>query len=295
MTTATTPPDQARALAPSALAADLLELRRIYAAFFEGLSDQDWRRPTERRARAWTLRETVAHLDGALAAYRLMVEAALAGRPAALPGASRREDLGAWNRAAIDARAEQTPAALCAALLDSLQALAGRTAALSREEAGRRVQTPFFNAPMSVAELVGGQIVHMGLIHAAQVANPVQHAPLWRTLGPGARERLLCRFFALTGFLYWPERGGDLRATFAFAVGGPGGGDWHVVVGPEGGRTLAGRPLRADLTFRFRDTEAAFQTFTFQTSLLRDLLRRRVGLSGDLRLAARFPALFAPT
>jgi hypothetical protein len=296
MTTATTAhPGLHDALAPYTLAADLLEVRRIYRAFFEGLSDQDWQRPTDRRARAWTLRETVAHLDAVLAAYGLMVDAALAGAPARLPGATRREDLSAWNRQEIDARAGLPAPALCGTLLDGLQTLARRAAALSPEEAERRVQTPLFNAPMSAAELIGAQVVHMGLVHAAQVANGARHAPLWRTLGPGARERMLSRFFCLAGFLYWQERGGDLRATIAFEVGGPGGGSWHVAVGPDGGRAHIGPSERADLTFGFRDTEAAFQSFTFQNNLLRDLLGGRARLRGSLRLAARFPELFMPT
>lgn len=294
-TVTTTRPGLRDALAPYTLAADLLEQRRIYRAFFEGLSDQDWLRPTERRARAWTLRETVAHLDAVLAAYGLMVDAALAGAPANLPGATRREDLSPWNRREIDARAGLPIAELCGSLLDGLQTLARRAAALSPGEAQRRVQTPFFNAPMSAAELIGAQVVHMGLAHAAQVANGARHAPLWRALGPGARKRMLSRFFCLAGFLYWQERGGDLRATLAFAVDGPGGGVWHVVVGPEGGRTHTGPPERADLTFGFCDTETAFQSFTFQNNLLRELLGGRVRLRGSLRLAARFPELFLPT
>ncbi len=295
-TAAETPPAaRPDPFAPATLAADLLELRAVYAGFLTGLRPGDWTRRTGPRAKDWTVRETLAHLDASLCTYRSGVAAALAGRPAEVQGASRREDLSRWNRAEIDARAGLSPEELGARLLGGMAELARAAGVMSAEESQRTAALPFFNAPMRACDMVGSQLTHTGIIHAAQLARGSGAAPLWRALRPATLQRMLAHFFRVSGYVYWPERGGNLRATIAFVVDGPQGGAWRVTIGPAGGVAQAGPAQRADLTFWLRSPDSACRIFTFDLDLPRALLGRHLRLSGDLSLAARFPMLFTPT
>src|ERR671925_1672961 len=106
---------------PQVLAADLLEVKRIYAAFFAARSLADWARHTEPHAKGWTLRETVAHLDSVGQAYLEAAEATLAGKPCHIPGILQRTELPAWNQREIEMRAPQPIADICNSFLDTLQ------------------------------------------------------------------------------------------------------------------------------------------------------------------------------
>ncbi|GAB4108903.1 MAG: hypothetical protein OHK0022_61190 [Roseiflexaceae bacterium] len=281
--------------APATLAADLLELRAVYAGFLAGLRPEDWAHRTGPRPKDWTVRETVAHLDAALTAYHSAVVAALAGQPVELPGASRREDLSRWNRAEIDARAGLDVETLSTQLLDGMTRLAAIAGAMSPEESRRTTALPFFNAPMRACDMIGSQLVHAGVVHAAQVVRGTGVEPLWRGLRQDTLQRILGHFFRVIGYVYWPERGGNLRATIAYLVGGPAGGDWRIEIGPAGGVGLAGPAEQADLTFRLRDADSACRIFALDVALPRALLGGQLRLSGDMGLAARFPSLFTPT
>ncbi|HEU4323548.1 MAG TPA: maleylpyruvate isomerase N-terminal domain-containing protein [Roseiflexaceae bacterium] len=291
----TTPAARPDPFAPATQAADLLELRAVYASFLAGLRPDDWTRRTGPRAKDWTVRETVAHLDSVLSTYRKGVAAALAGRSLEVPSVLRREDLSRWNRAEIDARAGMGAEELGAQLLEGMAELARTAGALSAEESRRTAALPFFNAPMRACDMIGSQLVHTGIIHAAQVVRGTGAAPLWRALRPATVQRMLAHFVRVMGFVYWPERGGNLRATIAIVVDGPHGGAWHVAIGPAGGVGLAGPAERADLTFRLRSPDSACRVFALDLELPRALLGRHLRLSGDLGLAARFPVLFTPT
>lgn len=290
------PEDRIGAFTSYALAGDLLELREIFAGFFERVKPDDWNRRSERRVAAWTLREVVAHLGAVAEAFNTAAVAGLAGQAALeLPGITRRADLKAWNKAEIAARADKTPAQLVDALLATLSEAARQAACLEVDALAREVQTPFYNRPLTIAELFGGSLSHAGIVHAAQVANPVRKQPLWLFYRPGMMRRQLTRFFHILGLAYWPERGGELQAAIAFNASGQGGGSWLVRVGPEGGHGQIGRLRSPDLSLSFASADLLCRVFTVQTSPWRALLLRQLSVSGDLGLARRFPRLFNPT
>ncbi len=285
----------ADAFAPYTLAADLLEVRRVYTAFFAQLRPSDWSRPTEARRQGWTLQETVIHLEAVLVAYQQMVADTLAGRPARIPGLEKRTDLPAWNQQAITLGKQLSMDAVCESLLRRLHDFARCAASLTPAECHKTMVATFINGSPSVAELIGGQIVHTGLVHAAQVANGAGLPPLWRQFDAPMMQRQLMRLFRLMAFFYWPERGGKLRATMEFQIGGASGGVWHVVLAPEGGQSYTGPAQRATATMRFRDADAACRIFMMQRPLLPALFSGDMRVRGDLRLARRFAWLVTPT
>ena len=282
------------AFAPYTLAADLLELGHLFANLFERLGAPDWARHTEGASRGWTLRETVAHLDAVALAYQCCVVAALEGRPARLEAMERREDLPRWNQREIAARAAIPVERICASFLTTLREAARLAAQLNVSELARSVATPIYSGATSVATLLGAQAAHAGLVHAAQVANGAQVKPLWRENRPALLYRQISRFFRLSGHSYWPERGGQLRATIAFAAEGSGGGEWYLAITPGEALGHTGAAAHADLSFHFANVDLLCRALTLQSGLVDALLRGKIRVRGDLGLAARFPKLFMP-
>lgn len=287
--------DRIGAFTSYTLAADFLELHAIVAGMFERMKDEDWgRRTTDRRPQGWTIRQTLAHLEAVGSSYNAVIRDCLAGRPVEVPGLARREELKAFNAAAIEARAETPTDELCGAFLGSLEEAARLAAPLAAEQLGRLVDVPFFGSAATIAELFGASLCHAGIIHGAQI-SAVRSRPVWIFFPPGVMRRQLTRFFHTFGLAYWPERGGDLHATIGFDVTGQGGGSWYVRAHPAGGQGKIGRARTTDLKLGFASADLLCRVLTVQTAPWRHLLLRRITISGNLRLARRLPSLFTPT
>ncbi len=280
---------------PQTLATDLIEVRRIFDRFFAARSPADWERRTERSGRGWTLRETVAHLDSIGQTYHQSIQAALAGHAYPIPGLVKRTDLPTWNQRQIEARAHLPMTMICDSFLHTLQQAADCAAHLSLTASARTIPLPIYGRPLAVAELLGGQAAHPGIVHAAQVANGASVAPLWVQFTPELMQRQITRFFRMMSLSYWPERGGNLRTTITLIAAGQGGGKWQITLAPEGS-SVATEPIpRSTLRVWFRNTDVLCRAFTLQLSPLRALLTAQALAWGDLRLGFRLESLFSPT
>jgi hypothetical protein len=286
--------DRIGAFTSYTIAADFLELRQIFAGTFERMKEEDWGKRTERRAEAWTRQQTLAHLDASTWMFNTSIEAGLEGRPVEVPGMTVRSDLKAVNEATIAERAERPIDELMAAFLGELDRGARLAAPLAKDELGRLVPVPYYGAIPTVAELFGAALAHTGVVHGAQVAL-ARARPIWIYFQPGMMRRQLTRFLHMLGLAYWPERGGDLHATFSLQVEGQGGGSWFIRVEPEGGHGKIGVARTSDVRFTFASAERFCQFMTFQTPIWRALMLRHVRVRGNLRLALRMPELFLPT
>lgn len=286
--------DRIGAFTSYTLAADFLELREVFTGTFERMKPEDWSKRSERRADGWTRRQALAHADAVALTYNEAIAAALAGQPVVVPNLERRADLKAANQAAIEARAELPVADLANSFLGSLQHAAHLAVPLQGEDLGRLVEVPFFGAAPTVAELFGGSLAHAGIIHGAQLALS-RARPIWIFFQPGMMRRQLTRYIHNFGLSYWPERGGDLHATFGFSVEGQGGGSWFVRVGPGGGLGKIGVARTNDVSFRFASADIFCKLMTFQSPVWRAVALRQVRVSGNLSLARRMPKFFTPT
>jgi len=282
------------AFSSPSLTADLLEVKRLYANFFAARSPADWERHTEPNQRGWTLRETVAHLDAAGKVYLDTLDATLNQGPGYFFGELTRADLPAWNRREIDARAPRPITEICESFLNTLQKTADDFAHLSPAALHQSAIVPFYQRPITVGELLGSQATHPGLVHGAQVANGAGVAPLWRQFPSEMLHRQITRFLHLMALSYWPERGGELRATLEFSAAGPGGGQWHMTLTPAGCEVAEGALRGATLQLKFRSADALCRTFTQQLSPTRALLTAQCWAWGDVRLGFRMGRLFNP-
>lgn len=62
--------------------------------------------------------------------------------------------------------------------------------------------------------------IHAGLFHAAQVAEPSGHPPLWMQLPADIRHRVVGRVMRAFSLLYRCDIGGSLRTSIVFRVAG---------------------------------------------------------------------------
>jgi hypothetical protein len=279
---------------PQVLAADLLEVKRIYTTFFAARSPSDWLRHTEPHARGWTLRETIAHLDSIGQAYLRAAESTLTGQPYHIPGLLQRTELSAWNQREIEVRAHQPITDICNSFLRTLEHASNSVARLSSAVLSQTTPFPFYHRPISLGELFGGQVAHPGLVHAAQVAHGAGVAPLWVQYPPALLHRQLTRFFHLMSLAYWPERGGNLRAAVRLSAAGAASGSWTVTLGPEGSQLVESQQQRPQLRIWFRNADSLCRAMTFRLSPLRALLTVQAFAWGDLRLGFRLAWLFNP-
>jgi len=279
---------------PQVLAADLIEVRKIFTAFFAERTHSDWEQHTEKFNQGWTLRETVAHLDSIGQTYQQVITSTLAGEPCHISGMVKRTDLPAWNQREIEARASLPISTICDSFLDGLQQAADLAAHLDPATLTKHAPVPFYHRPMTIGELLGGQAAHPGLVHAAQVANGAHVKPLWQHYNPELLFRQITRFCHLMSLAYWPERGEGLRAVVALSAAGPGGGNWYVTMTPEGSQADEGIYPRPTLKIWFRNADALCQALTLQISPLRSLLTAQTFAWGNLRLGFQIGWLFNP-
>ena len=275
------------------LATDLRRVHDIYTAFFATVTAADWDRPVKGGGHEWTLHETVAHLCGLIAVGQRGIQAALCGESLSVPGLTDRFEFNQFNRQAIDARLSLARPALCTLLLDMLCQLSETASNLPPSELTRTARLPIYNRPVTVAETLGILMFHTGLHHSAQVAEPADVPPLWRQLEPEVRHRVVTRVMRALSLLYRYDLGGELQATYAFKIGGAGGGNWVVAVSPTNTQSFEGEVERASLTLRLSCTDLFCKLFTGRLNLPVELFRGHVRLSGNLWLFRRMGSLFS--
>ncbi len=278
---------------PQTLAADLSEVRRLYADFFRSLTEADWERTVKGSPKEWDLHETVAHLCALNGAGLESIKHTLRGEPYTFTGLDNRYVFTAYNRRGIDEHRDIPMQALCAELLDILDEAASIAQNLQPGQADIAIKMPIYNRPVKITEALGIIMIHAGVFHTAQVTEPAGVPPLWIRLSPDIRHRAIGRTMRALSLLYRYDLGGSLKAVWAFRVDGPGGGNWHIDVAPGTTSSSAGEVDHASLTIHLRETGVFCRMFTGRLNLPVALLTRQMKLSGDLRLFLRMSSLFS--
>lgn len=275
------------------LASDLRQVHDIYSAFFCELTVADWKHPEPGANGEWNLREVVAHLGALTELGQESVEAALRGEEMVIPGLTSRFQFSDFNRRKIDERLDLAPEDLSRLFLEALSRSIETATNVNDEEMDCTVALPIYNRPVRVRELLGIQVMHPGLTHAAQVAESTGAGPLWTRLTVEARRRTITRVVRALSLLYRKDLGGDLRAAIAFDIGNEGGGAWHLLLSPQETWSASGVLSNPDLTLSFGDASHFCHMFTGRLNLLGALLRGHFRPRGNLRLFLRFRSLFS--
>ena len=278
---------------PKTLADDLLEVRRIYSEFFASLDETRWDKPVKGGSKEWTLHETVAHLCALNGAGLESIQHALRGEIYTFTGLESRYKFNAYNRKGIDENLDLAMKALCAKLLGILSEAASIARYLTPEQAELTAQLPIYNRPVKIVEALSIIMIHTGLFHSAQVAEPAGLPPLWEQLSPEVRHRVIGRTMRAFSLLYRLDIGGALRTTLVFRVDGASGGEWHVNLSPDAPASGEGGVERPGLVIHLRETAVFCQMLTSRLNLPKALIGGAMRLRGDLRLFLRMNALFS--
>ena len=276
---------------PQTLADDLSEVRSIYARFFATLDKGSWDRPVRGGPKEWTLHETVAHLVALNGAGLESIRHALRGETYIFSGLETRYTFNAFNRKGIDDLLDVPMEELCARVLDILDEVASIARSLRPDQAELPVQMSIYNRPVQIVEALSILMFHIGLFHAAQVAEPAGLPPLWRQLSPEIRHRVIERVMRAFSLLYRFDIGGSLRSTIVFRVDGPGGGEWTVNLSPEAATSGEGVAAHPGLVIHLSETDVFCQMLTSRLNIPLALIKGTMKLHGDLRLFLRMDSL----
>jgi hypothetical protein len=278
---------------PQTLADDLLKVRRIYAEFFASLKESDWDRPVKGSLKEWTLHETVAHLCALNGDGLESIKHTLRGEAYTFVGLEDRYRLKAFNRKGIDDHRSIPMKDLCAEHLGILEEAARVARDLTPNQTNMTASMPIYNRPVSIIEALGIINFHAALIHTAQVAEPAGVLPLWTSLSPEVRHRVIGRMMRAFSLLYRLDIGGSLRETIVFRIDGDGGGEWYVKLSPDAPASGEGVVEEPGLVIHMRDTSVFCRMLTARLNLPLALVRGEMKLRGDLRLFLRMGDLFS--
>jgi hypothetical protein len=278
---------------PPTLADDLAVVRDIYARHFAALDTTRWDAPGVRGRTAWTLHETIAHLCALNGAGLESIQHTLRGEPYTFRGLEDRYHLTAYNRRGIAEHVALPPDALCAEFVRIHTAAASIARTLLPSQADLTAAMPIYNRPVSIVEALSIMMMHAGLIHTAQVAEPAGVPPLWTHLAPAIRHRVIGRVLRAFSLLYRRDIGGALRTTLVFRVRGPGGGAWHVRLAPDMATSGEGAVAAPGLVIQLRATDDFCRMLTGRTNLPVAVISGRLRLHGDVRLFLRMSRLFS--
>lgn len=278
---------------PRTLADDLTEVRRIYARFLAGLVEEGWDQPVKGGSKEWTLHETLAHLCALNGDGLESVRHTLRGEPYTFVGLEDRYVFNAFNRSGIEQHRELPLKALSAELLSILDEAASIARNLGPGLAEITAPMPIYNRPVQVVEVLSIIMVHVGLFHTAQVAEPAGLPPLWEQLSPEIRHRAVGRTMRAFSLLYRYDIGRSLRSSIVFRIDGPGGGDWTLQLSPEATASGEGAVEHPGLVIHLSETAVFCRMLTGRLNLPVALVRGDMRLRGDLRLFLRMDNLLS--
>jgi len=260
------------------------------------LDDGDWQSRTP--GSKWSARDYLAHLVTNEEMEILpTTSASIAGQAADIPGLASRLDIDVFNQTGVDSVADLTPAELLERFRANFQSHIQMLEGLIDEDLKRPAYNPGLRSQSTIADLFSIGFLHLPL-HYQDIRRAVRRRrrlPHWMELAsPEEVHEALSQAFAIMPVFYWPERGGDLRATYLFDLEGEGGGQWWVAI--DGGECTSGEGLPTNTDCRFRTRPAYWLDLqTKELNPLWALLSRRLRLRGKLGLALKLDKLFAIT
>ena len=266
-------------------------LQRCLDAFHQ-LDEDDWR--MGHRGDRWTARGYLAHLvTNQEAEINIVTAQNLAGQEVDIPGLRSRTDIDSFNESHVAEVRSVSTQELLNRLQAAFQAHIDMLKGLKEEDLPKPARNPGLGHPATIGQLFGMGYLHLPLHyqHIRWFVHKRRRLPHWMELAsPEETHEALSQSFDLMPLFYWPERGGDLRATYLFDLEGEGGGQWTVQIAEGECRSAEGLLHHDDIRFTTRPAH----WLDIQTKELtppRALLTRRLRIKGDLRLALKLDRL----
>lgn len=273
---------------------DLKNFHSIASQFWKNIPDDAWENKTGARDKDWTLHETLAHVLSIAQLFNKATDAALRGEELQVKGFEQREDLGAWNDEQIARLSRLAPNGLIVQLLQELRITHDKASQLTAETAEKTVFMPNFNRPARAIDTIHWQLSHAGVVHGAQVTQPLNMSPLWHQYNDDVLHRMVGHFLNQWSFVYWADLGSDTAQVINFHIDGEAGGDWHLVAAPDGGAHAEGSVDGAEFDLFFTSPDIFLSVFTGYMHMREAMVSGQMRLASDVRDTMAILGLFSP-
>lgn len=257
---------------------------------FPRLDDKEWRKKASDR---WTAKDSLAHLVIAQEeGQNRLIQQALAGEPANIPGFSRREEINGHNEQML-AKVRDLPVSdllgrLKAAYAETMGILDG----LSEPDLDKPASDPTWGCPGTVRDLFLEGYLHLPSHYQDIRRVAKKKLPHWvEASTPEEVHFQMDRTLHYMPLIYWSDRGGDMQATYLFTLEGEGGGQWAVRIGEGRAETECGAPDSFDIEVRTKP-ELWIDLSRNDLNAMWAITTRKLHLGGNAGLAMKLDTLF---
>ncbi|OGO52028.1 MAG: hypothetical protein A2148_05265 [Chloroflexi bacterium RBG_16_68_14] len=263
---------------------------------FGQLSEEDW--AASARRGAWNAKDYLAHLVASQEHEgNPVTEQAVAGQRPTMEGHEGPQSINDYNARIIETVRQLPAGELLARFRAAFEANIRLLEGVSDADLARTVQHPGWFGPGTLAQVFYTGYLHLPLHYQdiRRCLRPRRELPHWfEASTPEETHDVLARTFEYMPITYWPERGGDLKASILFNLSEPGGGAWTVEIAGPDCRSYEGRPERPTLELSASPKDWVDLT-TKELNPLWGFLSRRIRVRGNILLALKLDRLFEVT
>lgn len=257
---------------------------------FPRLDDKEWGKKASDR---WTAKDYLAHLVIAHEEESIrLVQQALAGEPANIPGFARREEINDYNEQMLATVRDRPVSELLGRLKATFEETLRMLDGLSEADLDKPASSPVWGRSGTVRDLFSSGYLHLPAHYQDIRRAAKKKLPHWvEASTPEEVHFQMDRTFHYMPLIYWSDRGGDLQATYLFTIEGAGGGQWAVRVSDGRAETEDGAPDSFDAEVRTKP-ELWVDLSNKDLNAVWAITTRKVHLGGNTSLAMKLDSLF---
>ncbi len=257
---------------------------------FPQLGDKEW---GKKASDSWTAKDCLAHLviTQEEEANRL-IQQALAGEPANIPGFSSRDEINGYNEQML-AKVRDLPVSdLLGRLKAAFEEALGILDGLSEGDLDKPASSPVWDRPGTVRDLYFSSYLHLPDHYQDIRRVAKKKLPHWVEASTEDEVHFqMDRTFNYMPLIYWPDRGGDMKATYLFTMEGKGAGQWAVHIAEGKAEAECGAPESFDTEVRTKP-ELWIDLSNNDLNPVWAITTRKVHLGGNQSLALKLGDLF---
>lgn len=257
---------------------------------FARLGDKEW---GKKASDHWTAKDCLAHLviTQEEEANRL-IQQALAGEPANIPGFDSREGINDYNEQMLTQVRNLPVSDLLGRLKAAFEETLGTLDGLSEADLDKPASHPAWGCPGTVRDLLFASYLHLPNHYQDVRRAAKKKLPHWvEASTPEEVHFQMDRTFNYMPLIYWSDRGGDMKATYLFTMEGKGAGQWAVHIAEGRAEAQGGSPESFDIEVRTKP-ELWVDLSNNDLNPVWAITTRKVHLGGDQGLAMKLSTLF---
>jgi|GEM_PF-2414221 len=273
---------------------DLKDFSTLMSNFWKKVPDTAWDLKTGNRDKDWTLHQALAHVLSIAQTFNKAADAALRNEAINVKDFSERGKIGDWNDREIERLTKVAPNGLIVQFLQEIRIAHDKVAMITEDNVEQTSHVPNFNRPARAIDYLHWQLSHAGIVHGAQVIVPLKRDPLWTDFDDELTNRVIGYYLQQWSMSYWQDMGPDEAQSINFHIQGDGGGDWHIIVAPDGGSSDSGAIEGGEYDLFFESPHIFFSVFTNYLSIRSAMVNGHMRLASDVRDTLAILRLFSP-